>query len=38
MKPTVGITPKTLISTEGDSLAWKFILDKPAPEGGLNVN
>ena len=38
MKPTVSITPRTLISTEGDSLAWKFTLDKPAPVGGLNVN
>ena len=38
MKPTVGITPRTLISTEGDSLAWTFTLDKPVPEGGLNVN
>ena len=38
MKPTVGITPRTLISTEGDSLAWTFTLDKPVAEGGLNVN
>ena len=38
MKPKVDITPKTLISTLRDSLALKFILDKPIPEYGLNVN
>ena len=29
MKPVVGITPRTLISKEIDSLTWKFLLDKP---------
>ena len=38
MKPTVSILPKTLITTEGDSLVWNFTLDRPVPEGGLTLN
>ncbi len=31
MKPTVSITPETISSTEGNTFAWKFTLDKPVP-------
>ena len=38
MKPTVSILPETVLSTEGDSFAWNFKLDRPVPEGGLPLN
>ncbi len=36
--PVVSITPETITSTEGNTFAWKFTLDKPVPEGGLTLN
>ncbi|BAY84332.1 hypothetical protein NIES267_38280 [Calothrix parasitica NIES-267] len=36
--PIVSIAPSTLISTEGDTFAWDFSLDKPVPSGGLTLN
>ena len=38
MKPTVSITPETIISTEGNTFAWKFTLDQPVPSGGLTLS
>ena len=35
--PTVSLTPETLIATEGETFAWNFSLDQPAPEGGLSL-
>ena len=35
--PTVSLTPETLIATEGETFAWNFSLDTPAPEGGLSL-
>ena len=34
---TVSLTPETLIATEGETFAWNFSLDQPAPEGGLSL-
>ncbi|MEM6404762.1 MAG: hypothetical protein AAF757_31820, partial [Cyanobacteria bacterium P01_D01_bin.116] len=36
--PIVSITPEALISTEGDTFAWDFTLDKPVPKGGLTLS
>ena len=36
--PVVSITPSALISTEGDTFAWNFSLDKPVPSGGLTLS
>ncbi|AFY58664.1 hypothetical protein Riv7116_6321 [Rivularia sp. PCC 7116] len=36
--PVVSITPSALISTEGDTFAWDFSLDKPVPSGGLTLS
>ncbi|MEL6163517.1 MAG: hypothetical protein AAFR37_07070, partial [Cyanobacteria bacterium J06628_3] len=36
--PVVSIAPSALISTEGDTFAWDFTLDKPVPEGGLTLS
>jgi hypothetical protein len=36
--PVVSITPQNLISTEGDTFAWDFTLDKPVPSGGLTLS
>lgn len=35
---TVSITPETLIATEGETFAWNFSLNAPAPEGGLSLS
>ncbi|WP_019509132.1 hypothetical protein [Pleurocapsa sp. PCC 7319] len=35
--PTVSITPEILIATEGETFAWNFSLDQPAPAGGLSL-
>ena len=34
---TVSVTPERLIATEGETFAWNFSLDQPAPEGGLEI-
>ncbi|ELR99601.1 hypothetical protein, partial [Gloeocapsa sp. PCC 73106] len=34
---TISIAPKTLIATEGETFAWDFSLDQPAPAGGLSL-
>lgn len=34
---TVSVTPETLIATEGETFAWNFSLDTPAPAGGLSL-
>ncbi len=38
MKPIVTLLPETVVTTEGDSLAWNFSLDQPVPSGGLTLN
>ncbi|MGF1494908.1 MAG: SGNH/GDSL hydrolase family protein [Microcoleaceae cyanobacterium] len=35
--PTVGISPEVVTATEGETFAWNFSLDQPAPVGGLSV-
>ncbi|MDY7023620.1 MAG: SGNH/GDSL hydrolase family protein, partial [Cyanobacteriota bacterium] len=35
--PTVGITPEVVTATEGETFAWNFSLDQPAPVGGLSL-
>ena len=34
---TVSLTPETLIATEGETFAWNFSLDQPAPSEGLSL-
>ena len=34
---TVGLTPEKQIATEGETFAWNFSLDQPAPKGGLSL-
>jgi len=34
---TVSVSPNTLIATEGETFAWDFSLDQPAPEEGLSL-
>ena len=36
--PVVSVTPSAVISTEGDTFAWDFTLDRPVPEGGLTLS
>ena len=34
---TVSLTPEILMATEGETFAWNFSLDQPAPSGGLSL-
>ena len=34
---TVSLTPEILIATEGETFAWNFSLDQPAPSEGLSL-
>ncbi len=35
--PVVSLTPATVTATEGETFAWNFSLDQPAPSGGLSL-
>ncbi|MEO1433229.1 MAG: hypothetical protein AAFV71_30025, partial [Cyanobacteria bacterium J06633_8] len=37
-EPVVSFTPEQVKVTEGDTFAWNFSLNKPAPEGGLTLS